>query len=109
MARQKSLSKVIVITLTNNGKLVWLVYVVRWAVKERGNKMDSFNLEVSHCRLKEHSKPVGELMFEGKMRQVLSSLNNRIVTQYYVVDFGWEDLPKTRQVKLLSRFSIKTT
>ena len=71
--------------------------------------MDKFRLVVSHCRLRDHSKIVGDLMFEGKKRQLLSSLNNEVVTQYYAVDFGWEKLPKTSQVTLLARFCIKAT
>ena len=71
--------------------------------------MDKFKLLVSHCRLRDHSKAVGDLVFEGKKRQLLASLNNTVVTQYYVIDFGWEDLPKTKQIKLLARFCIKAT
>ena len=71
--------------------------------------MDKFKLMVSHCRLRDHSVDAGEVFFEGKKRQILASVNNKVVTQYYVVDFGWEDLPKSTQIKLLARFSIKAT
>ena len=71
--------------------------------------MDKFRLMVSHTRLRDHSEVVGDLIFEGKKRQLLSSLNNKVVTQYYVVDFGWEKLRKTEQITLLARFSIKAT
>ena len=72
-------------------------------------EMDKFRLVVSHTRLRDHSEVVGDLIFEGKKRQLLSSLNNKVVTQYYVVDFGWEKLRKTEQITLLARFSIKAT
>lgn len=71
--------------------------------------MSNLKLTVSHYRLEKCSKVTGEMIYKGKNRQVLSSINNTIGAQCYVVDFGWEELPKTSQITLLARFYIKAT
>ena len=66
-------------------------------------------LIVSHYRLEQCSKVTGKMIYKGKERQVLSSINDTVCTQCYIVDFGWEELPKTSQITLLARFCIKAT